>query len=196
MSELSIAPFFGFSRMKISSQTFSPDRRQVHLAVRPDARATALCHQCGTACPSVHSWTARPVRDLDLAGTRVTLDCALRKVFCPACGRILIEQCEAAHPYRRVTPRLARYVYALCKKMSLADVAAHVGLDWKKYVEIDPRYYRPAEVDLLVGDYSKAKRQLGWEPRTRFEELVKLMVDADIELLRKHRQGEIKVAGG
>ena len=73
---------------------------------------------------------------------------------------------------------------------------AQVGLDWRKHVEIDPRYYRPAEVDVLVGDYSKAKRQLGWEPRTRFADLVKLMVDADIELLRKHREGEIKVAGG
>jgi GDPmannose 4,6-dehydratase len=72
---------------------------------------------------------------------------------------------------------------------------AHVGLDWKKYVEIDPRYYRPAEVDLLIGDYSKAKKQLGWEPKTKFVDLTKLMVDADIELLRRHRQGEIQVAG-
>jgi len=71
----------------------------------------------------------------------------------------------------------------------------HAGLDWKKHVEIDPRYYRPAEVDLLIGDYCKAKRQLGWEPKTKFAELTKLMVDADIELLRRHREGEIKVAG-
>jgi GDPmannose 4,6-dehydratase len=71
----------------------------------------------------------------------------------------------------------------------------HVGLDYKKHVEIDPRYYRPAEVDLLIGDYSKAKKQLGWEPKTKFTELVKLMVDADVELLRKHRSGEIKVQG-
>ena len=71
----------------------------------------------------------------------------------------------------------------------------HAGLDWKKHVEIDPRYYRPAEVDVLIGDYRKAKRQLGWEPRTKFVELAKLMVEADIELLRRHRQGEIKVAG-
>lgn len=70
-----------------------------------------------------------------------------------------------------------------------------VGLDWQKYVEIDPRYYRPAEVELLIGDYSKAKRQLGWEPKTRFNDLVKLMVDADVELLRRHREGEIKVIG-
>lgn len=71
----------------------------------------------------------------------------------------------------------------------------HVSLDWRKHVEIDPRYYRPAEVDLLIGDYSKAKRQLGWEPRTKFHELVKLMVDADVELLRRHREGKIKVTG-
>ena len=71
----------------------------------------------------------------------------------------------------------------------------HVGLDWQRHVEIDPRYYRPAEVDLLIGDYAKAKRQLGWEPRTRFVDLVKLMVDADLELLRRHRQGQIKVSG-
>jgi GDPmannose 4,6-dehydratase len=61
----------------------------------------------------------------------------------------------------------------------------HEGLDWKRHVEIDPRYYRPAEVDLLIGDNSKARRQLGWEPKVRFEALVKLMVDADIELLRR-----------
>ena len=71
----------------------------------------------------------------------------------------------------------------------------HAGMDWKKYVEIDERYYRPAEVDLLIGDYSKAKKQLGWEPKTRFKDLAKLMVDADIELLRRHREGENRVAG-
>ena len=77
----------------------------------------------------------------------------------------------------------------------LLEVAfGHAGLDWKRHVEIDRRYYRPAEVDLLIGDYSKAKRQLGWEPKTRFVDLVKLMVDADVELLRRHRQGEIRVS--
>jgi GDPmannose 4,6-dehydratase len=70
----------------------------------------------------------------------------------------------------------------------------HAGLNWEKHVEIDPRYYRPAEVDLLIGDYSKAKRKLGWAPRTRFEDLAKLMVDADIELLERHQRGDIKVS--
>ena len=74
------------------------------------------------------------------------------------------------------------------------DVAfGHAGLDWKKHVEIDPRYYRPAEVEILIGDYSKAKRQLGWSPKTTFVELAKLMVDADIKLLSDHRSGKIKV---
>ena len=74
------------------------------------------------------------------------------------------------------------------------DVAfGHAGLDWKKHVEIDPRYYRPAEVEILIGDYSKAKRQLGWSPKTTFVELAKLMVAADIKLLSDHRSGKIKV---
>jgi GDPmannose 4,6-dehydratase len=61
----------------------------------------------------------------------------------------------------------------------------HVGLDWRRYVVIDDAFMRPAEVDLLVGDSSKAKRDLGWAPRTSFEELVRLMVNADLELLRR-----------
>jgi GDPmannose 4,6-dehydratase len=69
----------------------------------------------------------------------------------------------------------------------------HAGLDWHKYVDIDPRYYRPTEVDLLIGDFSKAKRQLGWEPKTKFEDLAKLMVDADIQLLKDHREGRVRV---
>jgi GDPmannose 4,6-dehydratase len=71
----------------------------------------------------------------------------------------------------------------------------HVGLDWKRHVEIDPRYFRPAEVELLIGDYSKARKKLGWEPKTKFEQLARLMVDADVELLRKHRAGEIQMRG-
>jgi GDPmannose 4,6-dehydratase len=68
---------------------------------------------------------------------------------------------------------------------------AHVDLDWKEYVKHDPRYERPAEVDLLVGEASKAKKLLGWEPKVRFHDLIRIMVDADLQLLsretpRKH----------
>ena len=66
-----------------------------------------------------------------------------------------------------------------------------VDLDWQDYIKHDNRYERPAEVDLLIGDASKAKRILDWEPKVRFHELVRIMVDADMELLsretpRKH----------
>jgi GDPmannose 4,6-dehydratase len=68
----------------------------------------------------------------------------------------------------------------------LVDVAfEHVGLDPQDHVGTDPRFLRPAEVEHLVGDYSKARETLGWEPRTSFEELVRLMVDADMELLAR-----------
>jgi GDPmannose 4,6-dehydratase len=64
------------------------------------------------------------------------------------------------------------------------------NLDWRDYVKIDPRYYRPAEVDLLIGDASKAKRVLGWQPRTTFKELVRIMVKADDELLARQLSGK------
>jgi GDPmannose 4,6-dehydratase len=96
-------------------------------------------------------------------------------------------------------PKPDDYVIATGETHSIReflDVAfGHAGLDWKKHVEIDPRYYRPAEVDLLIGDASKARRQLNWEPKTKFNELAKLMVDADIKLLEDHRSGKIRVTG-
>jgi GDPmannose 4,6-dehydratase len=70
----------------------------------------------------------------------------------------------------------------------LEEAFSYVGLDWHNYVEIDPWYYRPAEVDLLVGDAGKAKQRLNWEPKTRFRELAHLMVDADIAMLKDARQ--------
>jgi GDPmannose 4,6-dehydratase len=64
----------------------------------------------------------------------------------------------------------------------------YVGLDYQKYVVIDPYYSRPTEVDVLVGDASKARDELRWQPRTSFQELVRMMVDSDIELLKyRHR---------
>ena len=64
----------------------------------------------------------------------------------------------------------------------------HVGLDWEQHVVIDEAFFRPAEVDLLVGDATKAERVLGWKPETTFEDLVTMMVDADIDLI----QGKLK----
>jgi GDPmannose 4,6-dehydratase len=67
----------------------------------------------------------------------------------------------------------------------------HVGLDYEKYIECDPRYLRPAEVDLLLGDPGKARRVLGWEPKTKFADLVRIMVDADVQLLADRLAGKV-----
>jgi GDPmannose 4,6-dehydratase len=73
----------------------------------------------------------------------------------------------------------------------------YLDLDWHEYVEIDPRYFRPAEVDVLMGDAGKARRQLGWEPKVSFDELVKLMTDHDLELARQEVAAlELKPSGG
>ncbi len=71
----------------------------------------------------------------------------------------------------------------------LEVVFEHLNLDWKRYTKIDPKYYRPTEVDLLIGDASKAKKQLQWEPRVRFRELATMMVDADLEAERERLDG-------
>ena len=70
----------------------------------------------------------------------------------------------------------------------LTESFGYLGLDWEKHVEIDPRYYRPAEVDLLIGDPTKARTVLGWEPKVKFKELVRMMVDADLEKIKDSGQ--------
>jgi GDPmannose 4,6-dehydratase len=64
------------------------------------------------------------------------------------------------------------------------EAFSHVDLDWKEFVKHDKRYERPAEVDLLIGDPAKAKKHLDWEPQTRFKDLVRLMVEADLAALK------------
>jgi len=79
------------------------------------------------------------------------------------------------------------YVVATGETHSVQDLIeiafGYLNLDWKKYVKIDPRFIRPAEVDLLIGDSSKARSVLGWKPKLSFEQLVKMMVDTDYKLL-------------
>lgn len=69
---------------------------------------------------------------------------------------------------------------------------AHAGLNWRRHVEIDPQYYRPTEIDRLLGDATKAKTKLGWSARTRFPDLVKIMTDADIRLLEDTLSGKVE----
>lgn len=69
----------------------------------------------------------------------------------------------------------------------LTEAFGYLDLDWKEHIEIDPRYYRPAEVDILQGDATKARQELGWKPKVQFKELVRLMVDHDMELAKRER---------
>jgi len=69
----------------------------------------------------------------------------------------------------------------------LDEVFGHLELDWKKYVEIDPRYYRPTEVDLLLGDAGKAKKQLNWQPKVTMKKLAQMMVDSDMKIAKEEK---------
>ena len=108
--------------------------------VVPDQRFQPVCHMCGKKAPSVHSWTQRSVRDLNLASTQVWLRCEYRKLLCDNCKRISIEELELFHPYLRVTRRLAAEIHHLCKVMTVTDVARHFALDWKTVKDIDKHY--------------------------------------------------------
>jgi GDPmannose 4,6-dehydratase len=81
------------------------------------------------------------------------------------------------------------YVLATGKTHSIRDLLeiafSAVGLDWQDYVEIDPKLIRPAEVDVLCGDATKASEKLGWQPKVGFEELIKMMVHADLETVQR-----------
>ncbi|HEX3295035.1 MAG TPA: GDP-mannose 4,6-dehydratase [Solirubrobacterales bacterium] len=91
------------------------------------------------------------------------------------------------------------FVIATGETHTVRDVVeiafARKGLDPDEYVEIDPKYYRPSEVDHLLGDASKAKEKLGWEPKVRFKELVELMVDADVASLEDQLAGKVTRSG-
>jgi GDPmannose 4,6-dehydratase len=83
------------------------------------------------------------------------------------------------------------YVVATGEAWSVRDLLDIAGerldIDWREYVDIDPRYFRPTEVDYLLGDASKARRELGWEPRVAFRELVQMMVDHDLQLAQRDK---------
>jgi len=83
------------------------------------------------------------------------------------------------------------YVIATGSMISVRDFCemafAHLGLDYRDYVEIDPRYFRPAEVEQLLGDAGKARTTLGWQPKTTVEDLARMMVEHDLELARQEQ---------
>lgn len=140
MSVLSIAAYFPFRRIKIVNQTVSPHATETHIKAQPDKRFQPVCHECGRKASGIHSWTQRTIRDLNLSTARAWITCQYRKIFCAHCHGIHIEDLELFHPYLRVTTRMARYIYQLCRVMTVSEVAFHLGLDWKTVKAVDKFY--------------------------------------------------------
>jgi transposase len=142
MSGLSIAAYFPFARVKVVSQIIhlesSPPGTQIRL--EPDRRFRPLCHDCGVA-GSVHALGQRRIlRDLNLGAAQTFLHVEYRRVWCPSCGRAVVEQLTFADPSQRLTRRLARYIYDLCKLMTVQDVARHLDLDPKTVKAVDKHF--------------------------------------------------------
>ena len=137
MSGLSIAQYFPFPRIRIVQQQLWANAERAWIEAVPDKRFQPICHICGSKGIHVHSHEKRLVRDLNFASTRIWIRCQYRKLICPHCQRILIEDLDLFDPYLRVTKRMARYIYELCKFMTVQEVARHLGLDWKTVKAID-----------------------------------------------------------
>lgn len=129
-------------RIKITSQTVhGDDASSALIKLSPDMRYRPLCHVCGKPAGTIHSkGHRRTIRDLNLATAQVWLQTEYRKIWCEDCGGVRVEQLSFAHAYQRITHRLARYIYALCKVMTVKEVAEHLDLDPKLIKQIDKEY--------------------------------------------------------
>ena len=140
MSVVSITPYFPFRRVNIVEQMVTPGATEAHILAEPDKRFRPICQGCGQLALGVHSWTQRKIRDLSFATAQTWITCRYRKLLCAHCQGIHIEDLELFHPYLRVTTRLARYIYQLCKVMTVSQVAQHLAIDWKTVKNIDKLY--------------------------------------------------------
>jgi transposase len=129
-------------RVKITDQNVHGDNaRSALIKLSPDLRYRPLCHQCGSPAATVHSQGyRRHIRDLNIASTQVWLDVEYRKIWCNNCSRAKVEQLSFADASKRVTHRLAQYIYGLCKVMTVHDVAEHLDLDPKTVKSIDKAF--------------------------------------------------------
>ena len=152
MSSLSIAPFFRFAPMKLVGRTIDTDQQTLSTVVHlePDRRYRPRCHHCGSQKGTIHSRDhRRRVRDLDLAASRVHLDVAYRKVCCERCDGVRVEELDFCAPWQRITKRLARAIYELCREMTVEAVARHFDLD--------PKTVRAAERHFLQEEFSEVQ---------------------------------------
>ena len=142
MSGLSIAAYLPFARVKVVSQNVHLDANPSAALIRlePDGRTRPLCRAC-QARGTVHSrGHRRIIRDLDFGPAQTFLQVEYRRVWCPRCQQARVEQLDFVDASKRVTHRLARYVYGLCRTMTIEDVARHVGLNPKTVKAIDKQF--------------------------------------------------------
>ena len=126
-------------RVKIVKQNIHGEQpNSALLRLEPDLRYKPLCHICNAPAVTVHSQgNRRHIRDLNMASAQVWLDVQYRKIWCNNCNGVRVEHLSFANASKRVTHRLARYIYDLCKHMTVKDVAEHLDLDPKTVKEID-----------------------------------------------------------
>ena len=142
MSGLSIAAYFPFARVKVVCQNVHLDARPAGalIGLAPDLRFRPICRDCG-ASGTVHALGLRRiVRDLNIGPAKTFLHVEYRRVWCPHCQKARVEQLDFLDVHKRVTQRLARYVYELCKVMTIQDVAGHLDLDPKTVKAIDKHF--------------------------------------------------------
>jgi transposase len=140
MSAMSIKPYFPFCRVRFTKQTVSAQGDMAWLIAEPDERYRPICHFCGSLAQGVHNQTRRALRDLSLGAAKVWINCRYRKVYCPRCQGIRVEDLDFFNPYQRVTKRLAQYIHELCKVLTVTEVSEHLGLDWKTVKDVDKQF--------------------------------------------------------
>lgn len=155
MSRLSIIPYFSFTRVKITDQVLLRDSTSVLIQVEPDLRYHPRCHRCFREARTVYSQGHhRPVRDLDMAGKRVWLDVEYRQIECSVCDAVRVEYLSFCAAGRRMTHRLAEYIYGLCKVLTVEEVARHLELDPKTVKAVD---YGCLQEEFGATDYSNLR---------------------------------------
>ena len=170
MSSLSIAGYLPFTRVKVVKQNIHGEEpNSALIKLKPDLRYRPLCHECNAEVATVHSQGhRRHIRDLNMASAQVWLEVEYRKIWCNNCGGVRVEYLSFVDASRRVTHRLAQYVYDLCKLMTVKEVAEHLDLDPKTVKSIDK--------DFLEKEFSKSN----------YDNLRVLMVD-EIALRKGHQ---------
>lgn len=172
MSSLSITAYFPFARMKMVSQSVHLDTQTPGTVIRmePDRRFRPVCRTCGSKGIVHAKGLRRTVRDLSVGPAQTFVQVEYRRVWCKGCGKAQVETLDFLDPHKRVTRRLARYVYELCKMMTVQEVARHLDLDPKTVKAVDKHFLAEefAETDcdnlriLAIDEIALRKGQHGY----------------------------------